>query len=259
MQESSGEHPTFDVDGPRDAPAIVFVHGAAWTRRMWAPQMAALAQDFRVIALDLPGHGARKGEPFRLASATQALNHVTHEAAEGRVLLVGLSLGGYVAIAYAARYPDQCAGLVLSGCCVKYRGLIGILSQLDATLVLRLLGERRVSDMQARSVLKSFPGDIAETQLAAGFTFEVMPAVYHELQGTDFRAQLATYAGPVLLLNGENDRVNRRAEQSMLRAASSSKLTIIPGAGHLCNLDQPETFTTTIREFAVSIEQAELG
>ena len=88
------EHmPVYDVAGPRDAFPIVLVHGAAATRKMWVPQLVALSDEFRVIALDLPGHGTLREQPFRLKAAVQAvmesLRHQTHD----RALIVGLSLG----------------------------------------------------------------------------------------------------------------------------------------------------------------------
>ena len=63
----------YDVVGPRDAFPIVLVHGVSWTRRMWMPQLEALSDEFRVIALDLPGHGALREQPFRLKAAVQTV------------------------------------------------------------------------------------------------------------------------------------------------------------------------------------------
>lgn len=239
-----------DVAGVTGAAALVFVHGAAGTRAMWRPQMQALADEFRVIALDLPGHGALAHVPFGLDAAVQVVQEATDTAADGRAVVVGLSLGGYVAMAHAARYPQRVAGLVLSGCSLDYRGALGILSRLDAWIVTRLVGERRLMRMQERTLRRMLPPDLAESLLAAGFTFRAMPAVYRELAHHDFNAMLRQYPGPVLILNGEHDRLNRRVERRQLNAAHRGRLQIVAGAGHACNIEQPHAFSEAVREFA---------
>jgi pimeloyl-ACP methyl ester carboxylesterase len=239
-----------DVAGATGATALVFVHGAAGTRAMWQPQMQSLADEFWVIALDLPGHGALAHAPFGLDAAVRLVHEAIATAADGRAVVVGLSLGGYVAMAHATHYPQQVAGLVLSGCSLDYRGALGILSQLDAQIVTTLVGERRLLRMQERTLRRMLPPGLAESLLAAGFTFCAMPAVYRELAHHDFNAMLRQYSGPVLILNGEHDRLNRRVERRQLNAAPSGRLQIIAGAGHAGNLEQPHAFSQAVRKFA---------
>src|SRR5436309_493356 len=114
----SALEPTYDVAGPDTAAPIVFVHGAQVTRKVWQPQMRALASEYRVIALDMPGHGSLAGRHFRLPDAVQRIADVVDEAANGRAIIVGLSLGSYVVMEFAHQHPDKAAGLVLSGCTV---------------------------------------------------------------------------------------------------------------------------------------------
>ncbi|SRR5579875_79829 len=240
----------FDATGPIEAPTLVFLHGAAWTRAMWRPQVERLSGMFHVMALDLPGHGALAGEPFRLNTAIEHIEQALDICHRARAVVVGLSLGGYVAMAYAARYPERCAGLALSGCCIEYRGLIGALSALDATISTRLYGARRLEAMQRESVRKTYPPALADPQFNAGFFFQAMPAVYSELARQRFQPLLQKYPGPSLIINGEHDKLNRRGEARLLAAAQHGELRIIANAGHLCNLDQPESFTEAMQAFA---------
>ena len=83
----------YDVVGPRDAFPIVLVHGVSWTRKMWMPQMEALSDEFRVIALDLLGHGGLRDQPFRLKAAVKAVMESLRQQTHDRALIVGLSLG----------------------------------------------------------------------------------------------------------------------------------------------------------------------
>lgn len=91
--------PTTERRGPADARTVVFVHGAGVFRRMRLPQLEALAGAYRVVALDLPGHGAAADDRFRFDAALDRLDRLV-TGADGPVVLVGRSLGGYLAPAF---------------------------------------------------------------------------------------------------------------------------------------------------------------
>src|SRR6266849_10958032 len=90
-----------DAAGPTGANAILFAHGTRMTRKMWLPQMEALADEYRVVAVDLPGHGAMAGTPFQMDAAVRGIADAVDAATNGRALLVGSSLGGYVSLEFA--------------------------------------------------------------------------------------------------------------------------------------------------------------
>src|SRR5512140_27658 len=102
----------FEVVGPAGAPTLVFLHGTRVTRAMWDPQVAGLADRFRVVTVDLPGHGVLADMTFRMARAVAiATSVITRNG--GRAIVIGQSLGGYVAMDLAAAHPEMVAGLVL--------------------------------------------------------------------------------------------------------------------------------------------------
>jgi len=218
--------------------------------------METLSDEFRVIAIDLPGHGTLRKQAFRLEAAAQAVMESLEHQTDDGALLVGLSLGGYVAMACAYAHPQRIAGLVLSGCCIDYRGAIGIFSWLDSSLVTTFFSEDRLSRMQAKALRNVLPDALVEPQLKAGFSWRVAPRVYRELASHDFPAMLHSFPGPVLIVNGENDKPNRKREAALLRAAQNGQLQIIKHAGHLCNLEQPEAFTEQVRTFAKQLSAA---
>ena len=128
-----------------------------------------LSDEFRTIAVDLPGHGARAGEPFSLDGAADLLAAtIRDEAAGGRAVVVGLSLGGYVAMVLAARHPERVRGLVLAGATAEpvgiqlavYRMLAGIMTRIDGPWL----------DRVSATVFRArYPGAIAEPIVAGGF------------------------------------------------------------------------------------------
>ena len=104
----------WEATGPEDGRPIVFVHGVRENRHKWRPQLP-LADSFRVVTLDLPAHGTQPAERFRLERAVEHVADVIDEAAARRALVVGFSLGGYVAMELASRSPERVAGLMICG------------------------------------------------------------------------------------------------------------------------------------------------
>ena len=98
------------------------MHGTRTSSAIWRPQAAALrAHGHPVIAVDLPGHGARQHERFTLEGALATIDAAVRSC-DRPPLLVGLSLGGYASLAYAGRYGERVAGVMLSGCSAEIKG-----------------------------------------------------------------------------------------------------------------------------------------
>lgn len=245
----------FDVTGPESAPALILVHGSVVTRKMWLPQLRELSGSFRVIAPDLPGHGALEQTPFSFDAAVEALAEIIRQEARGRALVAGLSLGGYAAIELAARCPDLVAGLVLSGCSANFDGLVGGYLKLVSWMMRR--GWIKLSrEKAAEKAMQMFPpgmADVAAAQLQDGLYPQALGPAYTELAGRDYTVPLAAYPGPGLILNGERDATPRRGEAKFLAAMQNGQSQVIAGAGHACNIDQPEAYNQAVRAFAQSI------
>jgi pimeloyl-ACP methyl ester carboxylesterase len=239
------QHEPFDRAGPANAPAILLVHGSVVTRKMWLPQLRGLSSAYQVIAPDLPGHGVLAGIPFTFSVAAQTFEDIIRRQANGRALVAGLSLGGYVAMELARQCPELVAGLVLSGCSLNFEGVLASYLKLVSWLMRR--GWLKLSKEQAEQrVKRMFPPELADVAEALG------PS-YAELAGRDFAAVLGGYSGPSLILNGKKDTSSRRGESKFVSAARQGRTQHITGAGHACNLDQPEKYNLAVREFAQSI------
>ncbi len=244
--------PAADGDGavgPDALPAIVFLHGTRLTGAQWAIQESALADEFRCLAPDLLGHGLAADRPFTLAGAAEAVATTIEAEAGGPAILVGLSLGGYVAMEVAARWPERVAGLVLAGATAEpvgprslgYRALGWIFDTVDEQLLRRL----NVWFFSWR-----YRPEIAQPIIAGGFYFRGGATAVRSLVGERFRPRLAQFRGPTLILNGEFDLLFRLSQRSFVAAATDARAAVIPWATHLTNIDQPDVFTAAVRRFA---------
>jgi pimeloyl-ACP methyl ester carboxylesterase len=222
------------------------------TRRMWQPQIEALAPEFRLIALDFPGHGSLCDEPFLLEKAVDQVAQVVDDAANGRALIVGISLGGYVAIEFGARYPGKAAGLVIASASVEPRGWYNLPYKISSAAMLSL-PERWLNQLSRAVFLATYGQERAQPLIAPGFFMRGGAAGIRDVMSREFGPKLAAYPGPVLLLNGARDLGFRIHEKRFMALAQRGRLEVIPKAFHIANIDQPERFSDAVRRFASSL------
>jgi pimeloyl-ACP methyl ester carboxylesterase len=243
----------YDVAGPSDATPIVFIHGTRLCRTAWAPQMADLQDEFRVIALDLPGHGALADERFSLETARAQVLRVVDAAAGGRAVLVGLSLGGYIAMDVAAARPDAVLGLVVCGATAEPVGFRAVPYRALAAAMARFDG-RRLDAMNAWFFRTRFPAAVAGPIVEGGFWSSAGADALRALAGQRFRPRLAAYPGPTLIVNGQYDLPFRLSAGAFAAVAHRPKRVRIAGATHLANLDRPAAFDHAIRAFMRTVQ-----
>ena len=243
----------YDIEGPVNARPIVFIHGTRLSRSMWRPQMDDLRDTYRVIALDLPGHGALAGRPFSVERASDHVARVIEEAAGGRSVVVGLSLGGYVAMDLAARRPELVRGLVLSGATAEPVGLFAVPYLALAWVMERFDGP--ALDAANRWFFRTrFAPAISEPIIAGGFWSAGGAQALRAIVGQRFAPRLAAYPGPTLIINGDLDVLFRLTAKRFARAARDPRRVRLRGATHLANLDRPRAFSFAIRRFVEDLQ-----
>jgi len=235
--------------GPRDAPAIVFLHGTRFSRRQWSPQMRRLSGRYRCVAVDLPGHGARASEPWSFEAARAAVvAAIEAEVPRGRAVLVGLSLGGYVAIDVAEAAPERVAGLVLAGCsgepvgtmALPFRGLAWIFERLPHP-VLRLLN---IAFFRLR-----YRRSISEPIIEGGFWWAGGARAVRSVVGQHFLDRLGRLWTPVLIVNGALDPVFGPGGEFWAATCRQGRSVVIRRAMHLSSLDRPRAFSRHVARF----------
>ena len=193
--------------GPRDATTIVFVHGTRLSRAQWLPQVRRLSGTYRCVSLDLPGHGTRADEPFTIRSATAAVAAaIDAEAASGRALVVGLSLGGYMALETAEAYPDKMLGLVLAGCSAEPVGPGATPFRVFALLMERL-SPRTLRALNLAFFRARYRSAIAEPIIDGGFWSTGGARAIRTLLGRRYLDRMSRLWTPVTIVNGALDPV----------------------------------------------------
>jgi pimeloyl-ACP methyl ester carboxylesterase len=237
-------------EGDRNAPAIVLLHGSNDSLQTWDPWVAKLQGSFRVIRMDLPGHGLTGPHPkgyYSNAAFAGVVDTVTSKLGAGHFTLVGHSMGGGIAVSYALAHPDKLDRLVLidaaGGPVSKDVSLpiafqiakMPILSTLMNVITPRSFVEKSVrQSMVEQSVIDDkmidrywellrYPGN----REATGARFRATPLLFSS-------AQIHMLKMPTLIMWGEDDTIFPLATGSWFAAnMPSSKLITYKGAGHL--------------------------
>ena len=238
--------------GGGDATPILFLHGVGSDHHVWAPQIDHFSIDRRAIALAYPGYGnsdfiADATRDDYAASVLAAMDALTIERAH----ICGLSLGGVVAIALHALARKRCASLIIADSFAVHPEGQAIYDRSEAasrTIGMRALAEARVDALLGSAATPAIRRLVIDTMSA------ISPAAYvlgaRAVWLAEQRDRAAAIDVPTLVLVGEEDGVTPPALSERLAAQiPGGKLAIIPRAGHLANLEQPEAFNATIDGF----------
>ena len=215
--------------------------------------MTGLSRAYRLLAPDLPGHGSRSQEQFTFRGAVPELKALIEENGRRKILVVGFSLGGYLASEFARHYPDKTTGLVLVGSSAIPRGYVAIPYHLLASLY-RIVDHKWLAKREARIWRSKYGTEISEPVIEAGFYHAAIPELEKEIGGKDFLTGLKSYDKPILIMNGKRDRIFRMGEGLYRDTLKNSRVVVISRAGHMCNLDAPREFNRHLTEFADSLE-----
>jgi pimeloyl-ACP methyl ester carboxylesterase len=238
-------------------PPLVLAHGAASDSRLWRPQLAALADEFTVVAWDEPGAGRSEDVPagFGLADYADSLAALIDELELGPAHVGGLSWGGTVVQELYRRRPDTVATLILVDTYAGWKGslpeeeLRARIAHAEATFA----APTEAFDPTLPGLLGPEPPAEAVTtleEMAADVRRESMKHQLAVMARADQRDLLPTIDVPTLLVWGEQDaRSPLTVARQLEQAIPDTTLVVIPSAGHVSNLEQPERFNYAVREF----------
>ena len=249
----------FDDDGVGDD-VVVFVHGHPFNRTMWSPQQDAVrAQGWRVVAPDLRGYGTSTVTPGSVtldvfaADIVALLDHLAIE----RVVLVGLSMGGQIAMEFARQAPDRLRGLVLAATFPQpdtADGRARRQAMADRLLAEGMAGysDEVLPRMLASATRDAHPevGDAVLRMMRSTDPRGAAAALRGRAERLDYRPMLDRLAVPALVVVGSADAFTTRDDaDDMATRLTGGRLVWLDGIGHMPNLEAPERFNQELVAF----------
>jgi pimeloyl-ACP methyl ester carboxylesterase len=238
---------------------VLLVHGFPLDVRMWDAQVPALAAaGWRVIAPDLRGFGGSLSEtPFTLESLADDVHALAAGVGAIPFVFVGLSMGGYVALAYARKYPADLRALVLVDTKAEADTAEGKQGRAKMIELARKEGSKAVADqMMPKMLAKDAADQRPQTAQALRRIMEACPpkTIEHALAAMrdrpDRSGELAQIKVPTLVIVGESDAITPPAvAESMVSKLPGAQLVVIKGAGHMSPMEQPEQVNRAIKSF----------
>ncbi len=249
-------------------PVLILVHGAYINSDIWYYQEAYFKQFFRVLSVDLRGHGKTPSSElpeYRVDTFGEDLLHLMDELGIQKATFCGLSLGAMIAQYLAASYPSRIEGIVLVGATASLR--LSMTERIITTLVFPkwiamqlfrrlstkefmkisffltwfMLGNKWLGNVSTRDKIRKSIAQVSRTELK-----KIYNAIY------SFRLQdLKTGTFPVLLLSGENDSpvIHRHSDFIQRKVGKRGRHHKIESAGHACNHDQPLLFNQLMHDW----------
>ena len=242
-------------------PPLVLLHGGMEDSRAWSRQLDDLSDEFTLLAWDAPGCGQSTDIPdtWRLNDYADALADWLGAIGIMHPHVLGLSWGSSVALGLYRRHPGLPASLILTG---AYAGWAGSLPADEVSR--RLASVLAGADATEDELFAGFPGLFSPAaspqlieelrQIAADNSGRAHPGGYramaHSMAEADLRDVLPQIRVPTLLLYGELDARSPLSVAESLRASiPGAELVVIPGVGHVANLENPNAFNQAVRQF----------
>jgi 3-oxoadipate enol-lactonase len=250
----------YEIDGADNAPWLVFSNSLATNLHMWDDQAAALKRSFRVLRYDQRGHGETDAPAGRytfellIADALALMDAVSIRRAH----FAGLSMGGATALGLAQLHPDRLDRVIV--CDSPGMSTPQSAQQWEERMAVAQR-ERTMAPLVEPTIERWFP---QETRAEKPPHIDKVRAMIRAtpvngfigcaaaLADHNFNAKVATVKRPVLFIVGEKDGTTPPAMKKMHETLVGSTLVELPGAGHICNMDQPALFTSAVAEFLAS-------
>jgi pimeloyl-ACP methyl ester carboxylesterase len=238
-----------------NGPAVLLIHAFPLNNQMWKPQLAALSSRFRLIAPDLRGFGeSEPPSPWTMEEMADDLSQFLDRLGVTASAVVGVSMGGYVALAYWLKYRDRVRQLVLSNSRARADYDTEKAARNEMIAAIEQSGVAILPDRMLPRLLQPNPGaDVVRNVRSMILQVHPSAAAYAVMamrDRMDFSTLLHRISCPALVISGENDVIIRVEDsQAVADSISGAQFVKIPNSGHLSNLENPDAFNSALLSF----------
>jgi len=238
-------------------PALVFVHGFPLNRATWRKQVDALRASYRIIVPDLRGLGkSETGDgAITMAQLAEDVHGLLLQLKASPVILVGHSMGGYVALAFAREFSQALRGLVLVATRSGNDTPDAAAARRATAEKVKAEGSKIVVDAMAPKMLASTNHDLKMAEQVHAFMARSKPkgvigALLGMAERPDMTSMLAGIGVPTLVITGADDTIIPPTESEKLaKAIGGAQFNVIPNAGHLVAFEQPDAFNRVLGDW----------
>jgi len=244
---------------------IVFLHAFPLNRTMWAEQEEALSLQFRVITIDLRGHGQSDAPLWRytLEQSADDVNALLNQLSIQQAIFVGLSMGGYILFAFYRKYAARVKGVILADTRAQADTAEGKDGRFHMAQIAYTQGPAAIADLMIPKLLspqtvKMRPGLVQhvramiENNQISGIAGDLMAMA----ERPDSVPLLKQITCPAQIIVGELDQATPPSDARLMAdQIPNALLTIIPNAAHLANLEQPEVFNQIVSALASELRK----
>lgn len=244
---------------------IVFLHAFPLNRTMWETQEHALSSQFRVITIDLRGHGESDAPLWRytLEQSADDVNALLDQLAIQQAIFAGLSMGGYILFAFYRKYAVRVKGLILADTRAQADTAEGKDGRFQMAQTAYKKGPTAIADImipkllspttiQTRTALVQQVRAMIEGNQISGIAGDLMAMA----ERPDSVPLLKQITCPTQIIVGELDQATPPAEAKLMAdQIPNAHLAIIPQAAHLTNLEQPEPFNHIVANFVSELSK----
>ena len=242
---------------------VAFIHGFPHNRSLWAPQVSGLLDRARCIAPDLRGFGdSSRDGPFTIDQFADDVAVLLRTLGVSRAVVVGLSMGGYVAFSLWRRHRALVRGLVLADTRAgadteEARSKRQALIEVARTRGSGAVADGQITGMIGKTTREKRPGMIDEVHrlLESASVEGIVGALEAMMARVDSTPTLATIDVPTLVVVGSEDVLTPPSEAEILHEGiHNSRLEVIEQAGHVSNLERPAAFNHVLSEYLASLD-----
>jgi pimeloyl-ACP methyl ester carboxylesterase len=243
---------------------VIFIHAFPLNQRMWDDQVSRLRDHFRAISLDLRGFGGTDAPhgPYSIDEMAADVRGLMTALEIDRAVLVGLSMGGYIALAFFRNHPEAVRGLVLAdtraGADTQEARERRLSSAMKAEREgSRAIGEDMIPLLLGQTTIETRPSVVEKvrTMIEGNSPQGIAGAQRAMAERRDSSNMLSVIDVPVLIVVGSEDTLTPVAKaERMQNGIRGALLRIIDDAGHLSNLEQPEEFNAALIDFIASAQ-----